>query len=50
MAVIRDKIRGEMPTLLKLYRATISGEQDRASATTFFEEVRTIPRSFPWRI
>src|SRR6266436_5842761 len=41
MAVIRDKIRGEMPTLLKLYRADkFLVNRIVASATTFFEEVR----------
>jgi uncharacterized membrane-anchored protein YjiN (DUF445 family) len=45
MAVIRDKIRGEMPTLLKLYRADkFVVNRIVASATTFFEEVRNDPR------
>src|SRR5882724_8355445 len=45
MAVIRDKIRGEMPTLLKLYRADkFLVNRIVASATTFFEEVRNDPR------
>src|SRR3981189_3207469 len=44
MAVIRDKIRGEMPTLLKLYRADkFLVNRIVASATTFFEEVRGDP-------
>ena len=45
MAMVREKIRSELPTLLRLYRA------DRylvnkivASATAFFEEVRADPR------
>ena len=45
MAVIRDKIRGEMPTLLKLYRADkFLVNRIVASATTFFEEVRNDPK------
>ena len=45
MAVIRDKIRGELPTLLKLYRADkFLVNRIVASATTFFEEVRDDPR------
>jgi uncharacterized membrane-anchored protein YjiN (DUF445 family) len=45
MAVIRDKIRGELPTLLKLYRADkFLVNRIVASATTFFEEVRNDPR------
>ena len=45
MAVIRDKIRGEMPTLLKLYRADkFLVNKIVASATTFFEEVRGDPK------
>src|ERR1700681_2667295 len=45
MAVIRDKIRGEMPTLLKLYRADkFLVNRIVASATTFFEEVRGDPK------
>ena len=49
MAMIREKVRAELPTLLKLYRA------DRflvtkivASATAFFNEVRSDP-SHPFR-
>src|SRR4051795_10744247 len=45
MAVIRDKIRDELPTLLKLYRADrFLVNRIVASATTFFEEVRGDPR------
>src|SRR6266705_6157404 len=45
MAVIRDKIRGEMPTLLKLYRADkFLVNKIVASATAFFEEVRNDPK------
>jgi uncharacterized membrane-anchored protein YjiN (DUF445 family) len=45
MAVIRDKIRGELPTLLKLYRADkFLVNRIVASATTFFEEVRNDPQ------
>jgi uncharacterized membrane-anchored protein YjiN (DUF445 family) len=45
MAVIRDKIRGEMPTLLKLYRADkFVVNRIVASATKFFEEVRNDPQ------
>src|SRR6202166_2339756 len=41
MAVIREKIRDELPTLLKLYRADrFLVNRIVASATTFFEEVR----------
>src|SRR5215212_2050766 len=44
MAVIREKIRGELPTLLKLYRADkFLVNRIVASATTFFEEVRNDP-------
>jgi uncharacterized membrane-anchored protein YjiN (DUF445 family) len=44
MAVIREKIRGELPTLLKLYRADkFLVNRIIASATTFFEEVRNDP-------
>src|SRR4051794_31810066 len=44
MAVIRDKIRDELPTLLKLYRADrFLVNRIVASATTFFEEVRNDP-------
>jgi uncharacterized membrane-anchored protein YjiN (DUF445 family) len=45
MAVIRDKIRDELPTLLKLYRADrFLVNRIVASATTFFEEVRSDPK------
>ena len=45
MAVIRDKIRGEMPTLLRLYRADkFVVNRIVASATKFFEEVRNDPQ------
>jgi uncharacterized membrane-anchored protein YjiN (DUF445 family) len=45
MAVIRDKVRAEMPTLLKLYRADkFVVNRIVASATRFFEEVRTDPK------
>src|ERR1700716_2994550 len=45
MAVIRDKIRAELPTLLKLYRADkFLVNKIVASATTFFEEVRNDPK------
>ncbi|MDP1882182.1 MAG: DUF445 family protein [Bradyrhizobium sp.] len=45
MAVIREKIRGEMPTLLKLYRADkFVVNRIVASATKFFEEVRNDPQ------
>src|SRR6204780_4349132 len=41
MAMIREKIRGELPTLLKLYRADkFLVNKIIASATSFFEEVR----------
>lgn len=44
MAVIREKIRAELPTLLKLYRADrFLVNRIVASATTFFEEVRNDP-------
>src|ERR1700733_413762 len=45
MAMIREKIRGELPTLLKLYRADkYLVNKIVASATAFFEEVRRDPR------
>jgi uncharacterized membrane-anchored protein YjiN (DUF445 family) len=45
MAVIRDKIRAEMPTLLKLYRADkFLVNRIVASATKFFEQVRSDPQ------
>jgi len=44
MAVIREKIRGEMPTLLKLYRADrFVVNRIVASVTHFFEEVQGDP-------
>src|SRR6478736_7593908 len=44
MAMIRDKIRAELPTLLKLYRADkFLVNKIVASATAFFEEVRNDP-------
>ena len=45
MAMIREKIRAELPTLLKLYRADkFLVNRIVASATTFFEEVRDDPQ------
>jgi uncharacterized membrane-anchored protein YjiN (DUF445 family) len=45
MALIREKIRAELPTLLKLYRADrFLVNRIVASATTFFEEVRYDPK------
>src|SRR6201991_916707 len=45
MAMIREKIRAELPTLLKLYRADkFLVNKIVASATAFFEEVRNDPR------
>jgi uncharacterized membrane-anchored protein YjiN (DUF445 family) len=45
MTVIREKIRAELPTLLKLYRADrFLVNRIVASATTFFEEVRNDPK------
>src|ERR1700761_1604258 len=45
MAMIREKIRAELPTLLKLYRADrFLVNKMVASATTFFEEVRNDPK------
>src|SRR6202158_894421 len=45
MTVIREKIRGELPTLLKLYRADkYLVNKIVASATAFFEEVRSDPK------
>src|SRR5206468_10738521 len=44
MAMIREKIRDELPTLLKLYRADrFLVNKIVASATAFFEEVRSDP-------
>ena len=43
--MIREKIRAELPTLLKLYRADkFLVNRIVASATTFFEEVRNDPK------
>jgi uncharacterized membrane-anchored protein YjiN (DUF445 family) len=45
MAMIREKIRGELPTLLKLYRTDkFLVNKIVASATVFFEEVRGDPK------
>jgi uncharacterized membrane-anchored protein YjiN (DUF445 family) len=45
MTMIREKIRGELPTLLKLYRADkFLVNKIVASATSFFEEVRNDPQ------
>ena len=45
MAMIREKIRDELPTLLKLYRADrFLVNRIVATATTFFEEVRNDPK------
>jgi uncharacterized membrane-anchored protein YjiN (DUF445 family) len=44
LAVIRDKIRNELPTLLKLYRAdAFLVKRIVKSATSFFEDVRNDP-------
>ncbi|MGE0286784.1 MAG: DUF445 domain-containing protein [Bradyrhizobium sp.] len=44
MALIRDRIRAELPTLLKLYRADrFLVNRIVSSATAFFEEVRNDP-------
>jgi uncharacterized membrane-anchored protein YjiN (DUF445 family) len=49
MEAIRQKIRGELPTLLKLYRAdAYVMKKIAASATAFFDEVRTDP-NHPFR-
>jgi uncharacterized membrane-anchored protein YjiN (DUF445 family) len=49
MAMIREKIRGELPTLLKLYRTDkFLVNKIVASATTFFDEVRNDP-NHPFR-
>ncbi|MFL6838633.1 MAG: DUF445 domain-containing protein [Bradyrhizobium sp.] len=49
MAVIREKVRAEMPTLLKLYRADkFVVNRIVASATRFFGEVRNDP-NHPFR-
>jgi uncharacterized membrane-anchored protein YjiN (DUF445 family) len=45
MAMVREKIRSELPTLLKLYRADkYLVNKIVASATAFFEEVRRDPK------
>src|SRR5471032_2351843 len=45
MAMIREKIRDELPTLLKLYRADkFLVNKIVASATSFFDEVRNDPK------
>jgi uncharacterized membrane-anchored protein YjiN (DUF445 family) len=44
MEALRQKIRGELPTLLKLYRAdSYLMKKIAASATAFFDDVRTNP-------
>jgi uncharacterized membrane-anchored protein YjiN (DUF445 family) len=49
MAMIREKVRAELPTLLKLYRADkFLVNKIVASATTFFEDVRNDP-AHPFR-
>jgi uncharacterized membrane-anchored protein YjiN (DUF445 family) len=49
MEAIRQKIRNELPTLLKLYRAdAYLMKKIAASATAFFDEVRTDP-NHPFR-
>ena len=49
MAMIREKVRDELPTLLKLYRADkFLVNKIVASASSFFEEVRTDP-AHPFR-
>jgi uncharacterized membrane-anchored protein YjiN (DUF445 family) len=45
IAMIREKVRAELPTLLKLYRADkFLVNKIVASASTFFEEVRNDPK------
>jgi uncharacterized membrane-anchored protein YjiN (DUF445 family) len=45
MAMIREKVRAELPTLLRLYRADkFLVNKIVASATAFFEEVRDDPK------
>jgi uncharacterized membrane-anchored protein YjiN (DUF445 family) len=45
MAMVREKIRAELPTLLKLYRADkFLVNKIVASASTFFDEVRADPK------
>src|SRR5207302_574446 len=49
MAMVREKIRSELPTLLRLYRADkYLVNKIVATATAFFEEVRSDP-SHPFR-
>lgn len=49
LALLREKIRNELPTLLRLYRADkFLLNKIAASATSFFEEVRTDP-NHPFR-
>ena len=49
MAMIREKVREQLPTLLRLYRADkFLVNKIVASATTFFDEVRNDP-SHPFR-
>ncbi|MBV5269994.1 MAG: DUF445 family protein [Afipia sp.] len=50
LALLREKIRDELPTLLKLYRADkFLLNKIAASATSFFEEVRADPHH-PFRV
>jgi uncharacterized membrane-anchored protein YjiN (DUF445 family) len=49
MAMVREKVRGELPTLLRLYRADkYVVNKIVASATSFFDEVRNDP-AHPFR-
>jgi len=49
MTMVREKVRGELPTLLKLYRADkFLVNKLLASATSFFDDVRNDP-SHPFR-
>src|SRR5205085_3283953 len=49
MAMIREKVRAELPTLLRLYRADkFLVNKIVASATAFFDEVRSDP-AHPFR-
>ncbi len=49
MAMVREKVRGELPTLLKLYRTDkFLVNKIVASATSFFDEVRNDP-AHPFR-
>ena len=51
MAMIREKIRDELPTLLKLYRAdAFLVKKIVASATAFFDDVRNDPASVSRRV